>query len=728
MSRHRNIRNISANDYYDDDDYYDDYYEEDDDEYYLEQERQRKAREAEQKRAQAKAVQKQQQQQQQRTKQVQQQQPKKATMATTTVAAAGKGQVQSQTGATTAEQKEKELLVSQMGFSSSDARLALIQSNWDVQRAIDSLLSSPTPSSLSSSKVISKGTTKPVKKHNAPLVFDASPPPGFTKPKQDTVASAKKTPPFNASPPPGYNKPTTASPKKEKRNGGGGLSVISNAKQSPRDRSKTPPPPKREIPSGIKKMIENQRSKLSMVVLGHVDAGKSTLMGQVLVQLGHVEKRTVTKYQKQAAELGKASFALAWVMDEDDSERERGVTMEIGTKYAVTEKHDLTILDAPGHADFIPAMITGAASADVGLLVVAATTGEFEAGFEINEDLPSSQQQNMGQTREHIILSRGLGVSQLIVVVNKLDAADPPWSQQRFEHIKSRLLPFLHSNGFQQKRIRFIPISGLTGVNVKEKPGKQAEELAKWYNGPTLLKAIDDFLPAQRNVEKPLRMIVSDVYSEGRGVIAKARVTQGLLQVGDKVAVLPIGDEAVVGRIEHGKATSASASPYSYAPSSTTTSSSSPGDNADRSQIAIAGDSIDIVLTGIDIARTSPGCILSHTESHLRPPVKKKILAKILSMESLLVPIIRGSQVLLHMHSIDVPAAITKLVCTTKRNTTKTQERPRMITGGSNATVEVTMKERICMEEFSACRSLGRFVLRRGGDTIAVGVIEQILG
>jgi len=228
--------------------------------------------------------------------------------------------------------------------------------------------------------------------------------------------------------------------------------------------------------------------------------------------------------------------------------------------------------------------------------------------------------------------------------------------------------------------------------------------------------------------EKPLRMIVSDVYSEGRGVIAKARVTQGLLQVGDKVAVLPIGDEAVVGRIEHGKATSASASPYSYAPSSTTTSSSSPGDNADRSQIAIAGDSIDIVLTGIDIARTSPGCILSHTESHLRPPVKKKILAKILSMESLLVPIIRGSQVLLHMHSIDVPAAITKLVCTTKRNTTKTQERPRMITGGSNATVEVTMKERICMEEFSACRSLGRFVLRRGGDTIAVGVIEQILG
>jgi elongation factor 1 alpha-like protein len=222
-----------------------------------------------------------------------------------------------------------------------------------------------------------------------------------------------------------------------------------------------------------------------MVVLGHVDAGKSTLMGQVLLQLDYVQKRTIAKYQKQAAELGKASFALAWVMDEDESERERGVTMELATKFISTPRHDLVILDAPGHADFIPSMITGAASADVGILVVAATRGEFEAGFHVGG----------GQTREHVVLARGLGVSQLIVAVNKLDAVE--WNRDRFLEIKSSLLPFLTSNGFAQKRIRFIPISGLTGENVKT---RSSELLANWYNGPTLLDAIDSFVPAQRSV------------------------------------------------------------------------------------------------------------------------------------------------------------------------------------------------------------------------------------
>jgi elongation factor 1 alpha-like protein len=231
-----------------------------------------------------------------------------------------------------------------------------------------------------------------------------------------------------------------------------------------------------------------------MVVLGHVDAGKSTLMGQVLLQLGHVQKRTIAKYQKQAADVGKSSFALAWVMDEDDSERERGVTMEVGTKYITTPNHDFVLLDAPGHADFIPAMITGAAAADVGLLVIAATTGEFEAGFNIS----STNSKSGGQTKEHIVLARGLGVSQLIVAVNKLDAVD--WSQQRYEEIHSKLQPFLQANGFSSRRVRFVPISGLTGTNVKERPVE--ERLTSWYSGPTLLEAMDGFVPAQRNVGK----------------------------------------------------------------------------------------------------------------------------------------------------------------------------------------------------------------------------------
>mmetsp|Transcript_25484 Transcript_25484/g.75058 ORF Transcript_25484/g.75058 Transcript_25484/m.75058 type:complete len:398 (-) Transcript_25484:137-1330(-) len=396
--------------------------------------------------------------------------------------------------------------------------------------------------------------------------------------------------------------------------------------------------------------------------------------------------------------------------------------MDIGTKRASTSKHDLTILDAPGHADFVPAMISGAASADAGLLVVAATPGEFEAGFNTGSGKAPG-----GQTREHIILARGLGVSQLVVAVNKLDASEPSWSQDRFQEIQQRLKPFLKSNGFFPKKVKFVPISGLNGINIKKGPeaaGEAGAGLKKWYDGPTLVEAIDAFQPAQRNFERPLRVIVSDVYAEGKGVTARGRIPQGILCAGDKVVVLPIGDEAVVSRIDHGAAVQVSSSPYSYAPSS---SSGATAETIDRSKFAAAGDSVEVVLSGIDIARTSPGCILSHPERSLRPPVKRKFQAKMLVMEQIGVPIIRGAQVLMHMHSIDVPAAITRLICITKRDGTVKSDRPRVLTGGVSATVEITTHEKICMEEFNECSALGRFALRRSGDTIAVGLMEKVL-
>ena len=370
-------------------------------------------------------------------------------------------------------------------------------------------------------------------------------------------------------------------------------------------------------------------------------------------------------------------------MDEDDSERERGVTIDIATKYVSTQNHDLTILDAPGHADYVPAMITGAASADVGLLVIAATPNEFESGFGAapgREDGGSGG--GVGQTREHIILARGLGVSQLIVAVNKLDAAEPPWSQERFIEIQSRLTSFLQANGFNMKRVRFIPISGLTGVNVKNAPSSSrmrgenddssvaasaAAELS-WYKGPTLLEGINTFEPAKRNIEKPLRVIISDVYVEGKGVTVKGRVIQGIVSAGDRVVVLPIGDEAVVNRVEHGVglgATSPSSSPYSYAKSEL--SSKDNEVEMERMKVAVAGDSVDLSLLGIDVARMSPGNILSDAGSGERPPIRKKIYAKILLMEQLSVPIIRGAQVLLHMHSLDIPAIVSKLISATNR-------------------------------------------------------------
>lgn len=468
------------------------------------------------------------------------------------------------------------------------------------------------------------------------------------------------------------------------------------------------------------------RSHLSLVILGHVDAGKSTLTGRLLLSLNHVSQRLLQKYQKAATSIGKSSFALAWFTDEDDSERERGVTIDIGTKFAKTEKFDFTILDAPGHKDFIPNMISGTASADCGLLVVAATTGEFEAGFARGGDASYSG----GQTREHIVLSRGLGVTQFVVAVNKLDAAEPAWSQARFEHIKSMVLDFLKLNGFKEARIRFVPVSGLTGVNISNSDKVEDEEgwkaLRKWYKGPTLLEALDGFSPAKRGYEKPLRAIVTDVSSEGKNVNVRGRVVQGFIQSGDNVLVLPVGDDATVVRVERGKAAQEGSSPYSFAsPSSTPSSSTSNEDQLDG--IALAGDTVELTLANIDSARLMTGCVICHPHPALRPKVQQRFEARISIMERLAVPIIRGSQVLLHMHSIDVPAVLNKLVSSEKRGDGKPRQNPRVLTGGTTATVEITLSERLVIEESNECKALGRFVLRRGGDTIAVGLIDKVL-
>jgi len=626
MSRHRNIRNLDEDDYYDDD-YYDDdeYY--DEDEYYLEQQREqerKKKEEAERKAKENKLKQQKLQQQklqQQKLKQQQLDDAKKK-------AAGGKG-----------------------GGGISVASAA--------------------PKSGGGGISLGK------------------PPPGFTvESKQNDVATKNN----NA-----QNMPIPQLPP--------------NILASLRSNSTTG---------------EVIRSHLSLVILGHVDAGKSTLTGRLLLSLNHVSQRLLQKYQKAATSIGKSSFALAWFTDEDDSERERGVTIDIGTKFAKTEKFDFTILDAPGHKDFIPNMISGTASADCGLLVVAATTGEFEAGFARGGDASYSG----GQTREHIVLSRGLGVTQFVVAVNKLDAAEPAWCQERFEHIKSMVLDFLKQNGFKEARITFIPVSGLTGVNISNSDKVEDEDgwkaLKKWYKGPTLLEALDGFSPAKRGYEKPLRAIVTDVSSEGKHVNVRGRVVQGFIQSGDNVVVLPVGDDANVVRVERGKAAQEGSSPYSFASPSPTTSSST-SNEAQLDGIALAGDTVELTLANIDSARLMTGCVICHPHPSLRPKVEQRFEARISIMERLAVPIIRGSSVLLHMHSIDVPAVLNKLVSSEKRGDGKPRQNPRVLTGGVTATVEITLSERLVIEESNECKALGRFVLRRGGDTIAVGLIDKVL-
>ncbi|XP_027981119.1 HBS1-like protein isoform X2 [Eumetopias jubatus] len=236
---------------------------------------------------------------------------------------------------------------------------------------------------------------------------------------------------------------------------------------------------------------------LNLVVIGHVDAGKSTLMGHMLYLLGNVNKRTMHKYEQESKKAGKASFAYAWVLDETGEERERGVTMDVGMTKFETATKVITLMDAPGHKDFIPNMITGAAQADVAILVVDASRGEFEAGFETG-----------GQTREHGLLVRSLGVTQLAVAVNKMDQVN--WQQERFQEITGKLGHFLKQAGFKESDVAFIPTSGLSGENLITR--SQSSELTKWYKGLCLLEQIDSFKPPQRSIDKPFRLCVSDVF------------------------------------------------------------------------------------------------------------------------------------------------------------------------------------------------------------------------
>lgn len=230
------------------------------------------------------------------------------------------------------------------------------------------------------------------------------------------------------------------------------------------------------------KACEERKPLINLVVIGHVDAGKSTLMGRLLFDSGLVTKKVMHRYEQDSKKTGKSSFMYAWILDETEEERTRGITMDIAQSRFETKNRSVTLLDAPGHKDFIPNMITGAAQADVAVLVVDATEGEFEAGFEAG-----------GQTKEHTMLVRSFGVSQLAVVVNKLDTCN--WSQERYNDIVQKLGAFLKQAGFKETDVTFVPCSGFNGQNLSKPADEPA--LTAWYKGPCLVEVGSDCLSAR---------------------------------------------------------------------------------------------------------------------------------------------------------------------------------------------------------------------------------------
>ncbi|KAJ2849140.1 hypothetical protein IWW36_002855 [Coemansia brasiliensis] len=441
---------------------------------------------------------------------------------------------------------------------------------------------------------------------------------------------------------------------------------------------------------------QNQRQGLNLVVVGHVDAGKSTLMGHLLYALGQVSERTVKKFEREAEKIGKGSFAYAWVLDETDEERARGVTMDVATSTFETAHRQFTLLDAPGHRDFVPNMISGASRADVAMLVVDASTGEFESGFDGD-----------GQTREHTQLVRALGVRQVVVAVNKLDTVG--WSEDRYAEIVSRLQGFMQACGFSNNDVRFVPVSGLDGVNLVRRVGSEVPELAAWYRDgsatrPCLVELLDTFALPERTIKSPFRLAATDVFRGGSAgsagsVSISGRIAQGTVQLGESVVVVPGGVSGIVRAIDV---------------------------NFEPRDWAVAGDEAIVQVQGLDPLQVPTGAVLCAPEQPITAVTRFETQIAVFEPK---VPITNGFPVLVHIQSISVPGTVQRIIETFDPRTGESKrKRPRHIRRGATARVEIVTESKLCLELFKDAKELGRIMLRRGGETIAAGIVTALHG
>jgi len=436
--------------------------------------------------------------------------------------------------------------------------------------------------------------------------------------------------------------------------------------------------------------VAQTRKGVSLVVIGHVDAGKSTLMGRLLYELGELSEKEKTANERGSKRVGKGSFAFAWGLDALGAERDRGVTIDIATTHFETPHRSFTLLDAPGHQDFIPNMISGAAQADLALLTVDASIGEFESGFERG-----------GQTREHALLVRSLGVKELIVGVNKMDAVG--WAQYRFEEIQDSMKPFLQAAGFPAAKTTFIPLAAMEGINLVE---RDCPELQEWYEGPTLVEVLDQVEVPERPLEAPLRFPVSNVFkgqtAVASGVGVSGRLCSGVIQVGERLRIVPGDETAVVRTIEQ---------------------------DEESVQYASAGQNVTLYLAAVDPIHLNIGCVLCPTNDPI--PLVTSFTAQILTFD-LTSPIIAGTPIELFHHSTNVPATVSKLVAILDKGTVVRQN-PRMLQKGVHAQVEITLRaapqsmrsSSIPLEPASRNREMGRVLLRRGGETIGAGIVLE---
>ena len=424
--------------------------------------------------------------------------------------------------------------------------------------------------------------------------------------------------------------------------------------------------------------MAKEKPHINIVFIGHVDAGKSTSVGRLMFDSGNITENQMRKLKDKAEELGKGGFEFAFVMDNLKEEQERGVTIDLSHKKFMTDKFEYTIIDAPGHRDFVKNMITGASQADVGILVVASPEGIME------------------QTKEHLFLSRTLGVSQMAILVNKMDASK--WEEDRYNKVKEELTTLLKQVGYNPDLVPMIPASAFQGDNIFKK-----SENMSWYTGPTLREQLDLFKEPEKPTNLPLRLPIQDVYSiAGIGVVPVGRVETGTMKIGDKVIVIPARDgKGVTGEVKTIEM------------------------HHEQITEAIPGDNCGFSVRGIgkkDIAR---GDVLGHSASP--PTLVQEFTAQIIVLKHPSV-LTAGYTPVFHIHTAQVACQITELVKKINPATGETiEENPDMLKNGDAAIVKVKPTKPLVLEKNSEIPQMSRFAIRDAGTTVAAGMCIDLI-
>ncbi|MGV8085152.1 MAG: translation elongation factor EF-1 subunit alpha [Candidatus Bilamarchaeum sp.] len=415
-----------------------------------------------------------------------------------------------------------------------------------------------------------------------------------------------------------------------------------------------------------------KKEHLNLVFIGHVDAGKSTSVGRILYETGAISEQQLAKLKEEASRLGKATFEFAFVMDSLKEERERGVTIDISHREFETPKYYCTIIDAPGHRDFVKNMITGASQADAAILIVSVKDGV------------------QPQTKEHAFLAKVLGVGQFAVNLNKMDAVG--YKKEEYDKVKGEVEKMLKSIGYKTETIPFVPCSSYGGDNITKKSPNMT-----WYNGPTLVEVIDTFKVPPKPTDKPLRLPLQDVFTiTGHGTVPVGRVEAGKMKPGDMVIAMPSGTKGEVKKIEmhHQELTE-----------------------------AVCGDNVGFNIKGIEKKDIKRGDVLGPANNP--PIVAAEFTAQIVVLNHP-TAISIGYTPVCHIHTAQFAGQIVELVEKKDPKTGQAAGKPDFIKTGDVAVVKIKPLKPIVIEKFSDYPALGRFAIRDMGQTVAAGVVLDV--